>query len=261
MSILDNIHKRKAAVKTIVIMLLLFISFFFIGMTYMDPPIEKGIEIVMNDEGAEINYGTSDNGSGTIQPMTNVAPQTNQSASEENDDNVLNQDTEDVPIVKPKSNPKPKETKPKTPTPDKSTSDALNNILGAPSNNSNNSTSDGDGTGKGDKGKIDGNPYATSYYGGGSGSGTGYGLNGRSKTSNQKYTQECEEEGVVVVKIEVDNSGKVINAVPGVKGTTNSAGCLMEPAKRTALSYRFNADAKAPARQIGFVVINFKLGQ
>jgi len=120
---------------------------------------------------------------------------------------------------------------------------------------------EGDDNTAGDKGQIDGNPYANSYFGGGSGNGSGYGLNGRSKVSFKKEIQNCNEEGKVVVKIEVNKQGKVIKAIPGVKGTTNSAPCLMDPARKTALSYRFNSDAKAPTKQIGFIVINFRLGE
>jgi outer membrane biosynthesis protein TonB len=123
--------------------------------------------------------------------------------------------------------------------------------------------SEGDDNRAGDKGDPAGNPYATSYYGApGSGSGTGgYGLNGRSLVSKGKVQQECNEDGRVVVRIVVDKNGKVIKATPGVKGTTNNAPCLLEPAKKTAFLHKWNLDAKAPSQQIGFVVVNFKLGQ
>lgn len=260
MAFLSTEHEKKAAVETSIIMLLLILSFFYIGiLTYMDPPIEKGIEIVM-ENGAEVNYGTSDTGSGAIQPMTTDTPQSQNATNTQTQSGepTLTQDTDDAPVVNTQPKVKPKKTNPK---PDQSTNDALNNILGAPSNTNQNSNSHGNTGGGGDQGNISGDPYATAFYGGGTGSGTGYGMNGRSKTSNQKYTQECNEEGRVVVKIEVDRNGKVINAVPGVQGTTNTAPCLLDPAKRTALSYKFNADSKAPSKQIGFVVVNFTLGQ
>ena len=88
----------------------------------------------------------------------------------------------------------------------------------------------------------------------------GYGLRGRSLVNKGKVQQECNEEGTVVVKIEVDKSGKVIKATPGVQGTTNTHPCLLEPARRTAFLHKWNFDSKAPSRQIGFVVVNFKLG-
>ncbi len=123
--------------------------------------------------------------------------------------------------------------------------------------------SEGDDNKQGDKGSPDGNPYATSYYGApGSGAGTGgYGLNGRSLVSKGKVQQECNEDGRVVVRIVVDRNGKVIKAVPGVKGTTNNAPCLLEPARKTAFMHKWNLDSNAPSQQTGFVVVNFKLGQ
>ncbi|NNG10914.1 MAG: energy transducer TonB, partial [Arenibacter sp.] len=108
-----------------------------------------------------------------------------------------------------------------------------------------------------------GDPYATSYYGSpGSGSGTGgYGLNGRSLVNKGKVPQKCNEEGRVVVKIVVDRNGRVVSATPGVKGSTNTHPCLMEPAKKTAFLHQWNLDSNAPSQQVGFVVVNFKLGE
>ncbi|MBL4724846.1 MAG: energy transducer TonB, partial [Lutibacter sp.] len=56
---LDTKHKRKSAVITSVIMSLLLVAIFFVGMKYLDPPEEYGIAI---------NFGTSNVGSGNIQP-------------------------------------------------------------------------------------------------------------------------------------------------------------------------------------------------
>ena len=115
----------------------------------------------------------------------------------------------------------------------------------------------------GDKGKKDGNPYSSSYYNkaGLKGIGKGYGLNGRDLKSNGKVIQECNQEGIVVVRITVNKLGSVINAEPGVKGTTNTHPCLLAPAKKTALMHEWYPDSKAPEQQIGFVVIQFKLGE
>lgn len=125
------------------------------------------------------------------------------------------------------------------------------------------SGSEGDDNRAGDKGQPGGDPYATSYYGSpGSGSGTGgYGLNGRSLVNKGKVAQECNQAGRVVVKIIVDKNGNVISATPGVKGTTNNDPCLLEPAKKTAFKHKWNLDSKAPSQQVGFVVVNFKLGE
>lgn len=123
--------------------------------------------------------------------------------------------------------------------------------------------SEGDDNRTGDKGQPDGDPYATSYYGSpGSGSGTGgYGLNGRSLVSKGQVKQDCNQEGRVVVKIVVDRNGNVVSATPGVKGTTNNDPCLLDPAKKTAFKHKWNLDSNAPNQQVGFVVVNFKLGE
>ena len=109
----------------------------------------------------------------------------------------------------------------------------------------------------------DGDLYATSFFGNpGSGSETGgYGLSGRSLVNKGKVQQECNESGTVVVKIVVDRNGKVISATPGVRGTTNNSPCLLEPAKKTAFMHKWNLDSNAPSQQVGFVVVNFKLGE
>ena len=139
--------------------------------------------------------------------------------------------------------------------------DAL--IGGIGKSDGNASGSEGNDNKPGDKGQPDGDPYATTYYGApGSGAGGGgYGLNGRSLVSRGKVQQDCNEDGRVVVRIVVDRNGKVIQATPGVKGTTNNSQCLLEPARKTALLHKWNLDGNAPVQQIGFVVVNFKLGQ
>ncbi len=65
----------------------------------------------------------------------------------------------------------------------------------------------------------------------------------------------------MVVKIEVNRQGKVIKAEPGIRGTTNTHPCLLEPAKKIALSHKWPADSDAPTTQVGFVSINFDVGQ
>lgn len=65
----------------------------------------------------------------------------------------------------------------------------------------------------------------------------------------------------MVVKIEVNRQGKVVKAEPGIRGTTNTHPCLLAPAKKIALSHKWPSDPDAPERQIGFVSINFDVGQ
>ncbi|HHC81090.1 MAG TPA: energy transducer TonB, partial [Flavobacteriia bacterium] len=115
-------------------------------------------------------------------------------------------------------------------------------------NNSNGTATGGEGNDNqaGDKGNPNGDPNASGYYGnGGGGSGGNYRLGNRRAVSKPKPTYDCNEEGRVVVSISVDKTGKVISARPGIKGTTNSAPCLLSRAKQAALKTRFNSDSKA----------------
>jgi len=246
-------------------------------MKYLDPPEEGGIAV---------NFGTSSVGSGDVQPTEAVASAPKNTAPEpvptppqpEITEEVVTQDVEDAPVIeekpeetpkqeveKPKEKPKEKpveETKP-DPTPDKNTTSALDALINGPKKDGASQGGEGDDNQAGDKGDPDGDPNASSYYGTGKGlDGDGnYRLGGRSALGKPTQVQECNEAGVVAVSIEVDRSGKVIKAVPGVRGTTNNTRCLLEPAKAAALATKFNADEKAPSKQIGVILYRFSLSE
>ena len=314
MSFLDTRHKKKSFTLTTLLLSVLLLVLFYIGLTYMDPPIENGITI---------NFGTTDFGSGQVQPKEKirsepldtppVEPTEQEEVVEEAVEEVVEEQPEkevakEVPAEKVltreseeaikikqakeaqrKADDAAKEAKlKKEAEAKKAKAEAerkaeelrraeekkrqeqeakkkeLDELMGG-LNKSDGiaSGSEGDDNKAGDKGSPDGDPYATSSYGSpGSGSGTGgYGLNGRSLVSKGKVQQECNEEGRVVVKIVVDRNGNVISATPGVKGTTNTAACLLDPAKKTAFKHKWNLDSNAPSQQVGFVVVNFKLGE
>lgn len=94
--------------------------------------------------------------------------------------------------------------------------------------------------------------------GGGSGGGN-YQLGNRKAISKPRPEYTCNEQGTVVVAIVVDPSGKVIEARPGQRGTTNTAACLLEQAKRAALQTSWQPDADAPQRQVGKIIYAFQL--
>lgn len=293
MSVLDTKHKRKsAAITTVILLLLLFVIFNF-GMKYLDPPEEYGLAI---------NFGNSEVGSGEPVENTKKisAPQEveKQEVVEEKvveqevketpkeiieEDIISNETTEDVPVVekvkeikkepvkevveekkevvKPVEKVVEKEVVKEKPKPSKETQDALNNLL-------NGNSSDGKAVGEGDdnkpgtKGKENGDPNSSNYYGNtSSGSGGDYNLAGRTALSKPKQQPDCQEEGTVVVQIQVDKNGKVIYAKAGVKGTTNSAPCLLKPAREAALRTKWNADNKAPIKQVGTIIYKFSLSK
>lgn len=282
MKYLKTPHERKSAVLTSIIAALLLLLLSFVGLQYFDPPISYGMEV---------NFGTSTQGKGKIQPTKAVASQPKptpqqlkptpvEPQAEKAVAKVLTQKEESIPVVKKvpkKVSPKeetPKKVEPKKiekktpPTPPKptvaaSTKSILSNVLNAKKQEGEEKAGEGNDAVAGDKGKTEGNPYANSYYNkaGLGGNGKGFGLNGRNLQSNGAVTQECNQEGIVVVRITVNQQGQVMTAEPGVKGSTNVHPCLLEPAKKTAFLHRWFPDNNAPTIQTGFVVINFKLSE
>lgn len=67
------------------------------------------------------------------------------------------------------------------------------------------------------------------------------------------------EEGIVVVKIWVDQSGNVTKALPGVEGTTATSAQLWKAARNAAMKTHFNRSGNAPAQQEGRITYIFKL--
>jgi colicin import membrane protein len=299
MSFLDTRHKKKSFTLTTALLSVLLLLLFYIGLTYMDPPIENGISV---------NFGTMEFGMGDQQPKEkirsepldipeppNIQEEDAQEAvpeevqeevveKEQPAEKVLTQESEESIKIKQQQEAKRKadaaakkakaeadrivrekrEAEEQKRKEQEAKKAELDKLMGGLNKSDGSATgSEGDDNKSGDKGQPDGDPYATSYYGSpGSGSGTGgYGLNGRSLVSKGKVQQECNQEGRVVVKIVVDRNGKVISAIPGVKGTTNNNPCLLEPAKKTAFMHKWNLDSNAPSQQVGFVVVNFKLGE
>ena len=272
MSLFDTVYERKSLALTTVVMCLIVFLMFLAGMKYLDPMPESGVEVAYGVD--MVGMGERTTPPSAVQQTQETPPQQEstpeQSTSPDVKDNLLAQDNNEevaVPEVpkkeeKKKETPK-KETSKPAPKPSQETLGALDNIFGAAKAGGTNTAGQGDGNTPGYQGKIDGSQYANNYYGSGGGgnSGKGWGLSGRSIATQGRVFQDCNEEGLVVVQIEVDRSGKVVKATPGVKGTTNSAQCLLDAARKTAYKYSWNPDDNAPVRQIGFIIVNFKLGE
>ena len=272
MKILPTKHERKSAAITAVILLVLAFVIFNFGLKYLDPPEEYGLAI---------NFGDSDFGSGDPVEFTKksetqqelekeqVVEEVTVTPSEAVKEEIISDETSKEVIVVEKKEVKkqpvkevvkketPKET-PK-PKPSKEATEALNSLL-------NGNSSDGSPKGEGDdqkegvKGKVNGDPNSNKYYGNtGTGSGGNYNLAGRKALSKPIEQPDCQEEGIVVVRITVDKNGKVIKAEPGFKGSNNTSPCLLKPAKEAALRTTWNADENAPANQVGTIIYKFTL--
>ncbi|MDP5077285.1 MAG: hypothetical protein NWQ19_04280 [Nonlabens sp.] len=264
MAFLDTSEKRKSLIITAILTSVLLLAFTFVTvLTELEPPEEQGIAI---------NFGNTDVGSGPVEPAeaTKVSPAKSRSeAQQEQLDNVATQDNTDAPTIKsdpkndnPVKKPADKPAKKPDPKPDNSVLDALNSVSGAKPADGTTTQGQGPGDGAGNKGDLNGDPYANSYFGKGKGTGgKGFGLSGRGKVSGSGAEPDCFESGRVIVEIEVDRNGRVVKATPGKQGSTNTAKCLLDAARKSAMTYKFTAAPDARDIQIGFVEVIFKVGE
>ena len=74
-----------------------------------------------------------------------------------------------------------------------------------------------------------------------------------------KIKDDSQNEGRVIVTITVDRYGKVINAVPGARGSTTTNTYLYQLAKEAAFNTTFNADAEAAVQQMGTMTFIFEV--
>lgn len=272
MALFNSTSEKRSFTLTSVIFILLMLLIFL----YRFQDVDKSSMFQGGGEIA-IRFGQHDKGSGPIKPAELVAtsPEIKPSApAQPTEVKVSTQNQKQTQVVKTSETPKNKQTNSnvktnkasseKTTQPNRSTTDALNSILQGQKSSGAKSSGSGDDGVAGNKGKLDGDPYSNSYYGSGRGQGVGggnsWGLNGRSLASNSTFQQDCNESGTVVVQVTVDRQGRVSNAKLSLSGTTNTDPCLVDPALKTARSFRWKADENAPASQIGFVVIKFKVG-
>lgn len=278
---LDTDYKRKSAALTSLVMSLLVVALFFFGITYLDPPEEFGIAL---------NFGTSEVGQGDIQPTEPLRAASQEKVKEKQQEavkeevkqsapkiaeEVLTQNTEDAIVIKKQLEAKKKadevarkerarqEAIAKQQAEEFEKRKKLDALIGGVSNANGTATGgQGDDNTAGDKGKITGDPNANGYYGNGGGGGGGdYQLGNRKPISRPKPDYICDEEGLVVVSIEVNVYGKVIKATPGIKGSTNTAACLLSQAKEAALKTTWQPDSNAPSKQIGVIKYRFSLSQ
>ncbi|MFQ3351503.1 MAG: colicin import membrane protein [Candidatus Marivariicella framensis] len=278
MEFLKTRHEQKSFLITIFMVILLLFLFSFIGLKYIDPPIEYGMEVnlgsnytgkglksaneeVLDPKTDKLN--TSKEDINLEKPEISKTTPSKVATQKNSNSEVVDKPSKDSLItINKKNEPRlvQKNNEVKKPKVSDVTKSIISNLMNIESK-SERTQGEGETEGLSDQGKSKGDPYSTMYYGqeGRGGQGVGYGLSGRSLQVNGKETQDCNESGTVVVRIVVNKLGEVVSAKPGVKGTTNNDPCLLKPAQNTALMHRWFPDANAPEKQIGFVVIEFKL--
>jgi outer membrane biosynthesis protein TonB len=293
MSFTPSSDQKKSLAFSLIIYAAILLILFFIRFW---PP--SNLTELTGGGGVSINFGDSDLGSGSnyeselheVQNQVEETPTINtpyeaiiakENTTEESVVIPKKEKTEQKTTVV-KDEVKPEVVKHKVA---KTTNDALSSILKG-------SNKGGDGNDKtaGNKGKLNGSLTASSYYGnGGSGGGTGggngtgngigngsgygagsgggsgngigggYSLGNRKAISKPAPKYTCNEEGKVVVEVSVDRNGKTISAIAGIKGTTNTAKCLLDQAKLAAMNTKWDASSDAPEKQVGKIVYNFNL--
>ncbi len=287
--LISNAHKKvllSDKVKSIVLSSTIFLLLLFLLFFIRFWPPSNSAELVESSGGSglTVNFGDATFGSGkefenkelNVKKISKpiVSPKT------PNENIITSEKSNDDEVVIPKSETKKKqynvdpkkEIKPveiKKPN-DKKTDDALSNLL-----KGNNKGGDGNSKSPGNQGRLNGDINSRGYsntggLGGGgqggetgSGNGTGnalgYSLGTRKALSKPQPNYTCNEEGKVVVEISVDRNGKVTNAIAGVKGTTNTALCLLSQAKIAALNTKWESSNNAPEKQVGKIIYNFSL--
>ena len=277
MKILQTEHEKKSFAITTAFFILLFLLLLLLKLTVDSTPDELeggGGEIAINFGNSEVGSGKNYKSKEVSVPSAKAIPIKTVTAEK-----ILTQETTQAPVItqtKKTENPTPKPIVKEVPKPSKSTSDALSSIM-----NGANNSGDGNDNSGGNKGKLNGDPNAKGYtggggtgsgdglgngsgYGNGSGSGTGsgnYQLGNRKALSKPQPKYLCNEQGTVVVQISVDKNGTVISANPGIKGTSNTAKCLLDQARIAAMNTKWQSDDTAPDKQIGKIIYNFKLTQ
>ena len=225
--------KLISGISTAVIVLLasLLMSLNIFAYTPPDPPIPE--------EGVEVNLGDSDFGLGdSPNPATEA---TTPIPASPKPGNVTN------PAAEAKPQPENKEPE-------------INKNALFPGKRNQNSGGGSQGTtqGSGNQGKADGTPN-NNNYGGRGGNGGNYSLAGRTAVSLPKPEYNSNQQGKIVVRIWVDQQGRVTRVEAPYKESTITTGTLVEQAKAAARRARFNASTNAPEEQIGTITYIFKI--
>ncbi|MBB6500231.1 energy transducer TonB [Pedobacter cryoconitis] len=265
----ENNYPKAIAISTAIMAGLLVLSF-FIAIGTFKPAEEAGMG------GMVVNYGTSVEGMGTdytsveepsSDPNANkqlpdkVVPEkqvTPVKSSQSTDKEIATQNTEEAVSINTK-----KTAKPSTPTAatvaEKPAKPTVNqNALYK--GKANKGTGQGDGTGStpGNQGSVNGDPLANNYGEGGSGFGNKP-ISLRRFTNLVTPQDNGQKTGKIAVRISINKDGIVVDAVPGVKGTTLQDLDLWAKCKAAVMGARLNKDESAPDFQVGVVVFNFKV--
>lgn len=264
----ESATNYKAMAWTIGIHVLLLLLCMFVYVFIFPPPDAP----VDDGGGMEVNLGTSDNGSGTDQPMRKGDPGAYQATvvykpvpTQNNIPKTVFQGNDaDAPAVSNKDNKaiaqpdaKAKADVPKKELP-KYTYGGDNGPGGNSATQNAPGSNEGNTTGPGDRGVPGGTPGAPNYTGtpGNGTGGIGHTLSGRS-ISPDKFEAEFSESGKVVIRVTVDRNGNIVDK----RIKSSSSPQLTRLAIEKINHARFSPSSGPEPQQFGDVTIIFKTRQ
>jgi len=252
----------KALAWTISVHVLLLLIFFLWQFNVLQ-------KAVVETGGLEVNLGTSDNGSGTDQPMSTEDPSAYKAAVVYKDmsrtgslpKDMLQSNEENAPTIN-KNTTKKKDNQQTT---DKGKAQEQPRYVYAGANGKGGNgavqnmkgTNEGNTTGPGDRGVPNGTPGATNYTGT-----PGNGMGGMSSTlsgrhiSPDKFEAEFHEGGKVVIHVTVAKNGTITDMQ--VKSSSGRELTQIALDKLRKAKFSSNTDPGAPPEQFGDVTIYFK---
>lgn len=119
--------------------------------------------------------------------------------------------------------------------------------------------SEGIAGGYGNQGNPNGVANSPNYKGLGGNGKVQYSLAGRRAVDLENPQKGIQASGKVVVEILVDRDGNVIDARPGVKGSTTANEQLYDAAEKAALNTKFDPSPNSAERQKGYLTYVFEL--
>ena len=281
-------ENKKGIIGAVVIHAVTLVLLIVLGFSVPPPP--------ESEEGILVNFGTDETGFGITEPSSpppaveTSVPVPAESPVITKDEPLLTQDTEEAPEVKkvdPEAERKRQEQieaerkrraeleaerirkeqeeaeRRRIEAEQKRQADIMNRTRDALAGSKNAGTSQSEGVagGAGNQGSPDGSVDSKNR---GEGSGLGnkgvsYNLEGRGVQRLPLPEYKYQTEGRVVVEVSVDRSGKVTQAVPGIRGSNTLDENLLKAAREAALKAQFDPNPDAAFIQKGTITYNFIL--